>query len=1434
MKWIFTILILLSAVFFSSSFATIINVPDDESTIQAGIYATSNGDTVLVQPDTYVETIDFSDMNITVASLYLTTQDTSYISQTVIDGNNGGTVVMFSGGEDTTAQLCGFTVTGGSLQPAGDDGYGIHCKSGSNPVITACRMDYNYPGGVYCTNSSPTFIGCTMSNNTDYGIYIYGESSPVISGCEITSNSFYGILVLHEVAIPTVTGCSIDLNGSYPIYAYANQIGSFSGNTCTGNVIPKIYVVGDTITDDATWENLGIPYEIAGDLYVQGTDGLDGITTLTLDSGVILRFSSHNRITIGHESDPNQPGALSAIGTESDTIVFTADSDTPSPGYWKNIYFATYADDTLSELAWCRVEYGGYLTGRSIDCNACSPRISHSEICFGSGVGVYCPANANPIITDCHIHNNASYGILVDDETAAPTVMDTDIDLNGSYPISAYANQIGSFSGNTCTGNVIPKIYVVGDTITDDATWENLGIPYEIAGDLYVQGTDGLDGITTLTLDSGVILRFSSHNRITIGHESDPNQPGALSAIGTESDTIVFTADSDTPTPGYWHGIDFEHYADNTLSELTYCIVEYGGYSSMETIRCEASSPTFNHTEIRYGSHRGISFSSGSNSTLTDCQIYDNYDEGLRCADSSPTISGCTFSENGSYGIYDYDGSTVIDSCTISGNSSHGVYCQTNSAVFSGCTISANGGDGIYMRSAGIDVVISGCQIYSNSSHGIYVYGVALGPNVGPTITGNSINLNGSYPVSAFAGQIGDFSDNTYTGNTIQKIEVRTDYVIAHRITNDATWEDPGIPYRIVDQVRIWGTDGIDGVTTLTLESGVILQFGFRVGIEVGSGSDPNQPGALSAIGTEFDRITFTADTVSPSPGSWTGICFYRYADDSLSELTWCKVEYGGYSYDANIRCLRSSPQIAHSEVCYSSEAGIHYINLTPGANPTITDCQIHDNTTFGVHCDDSSPIITGCTISANDSHGVYTEDTCKIEITGCQINSNLSCGIYMEATDSIPIVTGNSIDLNGSYPVSVPANHIAGVSSNTYTGNTHQKIEVRNGSIATDATWENPGIPYRISGNPYIGGTDGIDGVTTLTLNPGVILRFDDHKGITIGHGVPGALYAVGTETNRITFTSDIENPVPNDRWDDLYFGAYVDSLSELSWCILEYGVSHIQCYGGSPRITHSEIRNGARGFRCSLGSNPTVTDCQIYGHSYEGIECWDSSPVITRCAIYANDNYGYHVEGATSLPLVTNNTISQNQYGVYCEDNSAIVMNNCIVWGDSTQAIYTEAGCSVTATYSDIEGGWTGTGNLDTDPLFVDPVTSDFHLDSNSLCIDAGDPASPLDPDNTRADMGAFYYHQASSVPENVNDLTIMPDTSSVELFWSPVLVDTSGSPVDISYYVVYMSPVEPFFEPIAGDSIAAVIPPDTSFVDVNAYDDPKRFYNVTAITE
>jgi len=137
-------------------------------TIQEGIDAAIDGDTVLVHPATYTENINFTGKNIIVASLYLIYQDTSYISQTIIDGNQNGSVVTFVNGEDTTAVLIGFTITNGTNTGGG----GIFCNASSPKLeyLAIIENTANVGGGILYIQSNTSMKNLTIYGNSGDGI----------------------------------------------------------------------------------------------------------------------------------------------------------------------------------------------------------------------------------------------------------------------------------------------------------------------------------------------------------------------------------------------------------------------------------------------------------------------------------------------------------------------------------------------------------------------------------------------------------------------------------------------------------------------------------------------------------------------------------------------------------------------------------------------------------------------------------------------------------------------------------------------------------------------------------------------------------------------------------------------------------------------------------------------------------------------------------------------------------------------------------------------------------------------------------------------------------------------------------------------------------------------------------------------------------------
>ncbi len=165
-------------------------------------------------------------------------------------------------------------------------------------------------------------------------------------------------------------------------------------------------------------------------------------------------------------------------------------------------------------------------------------------------------------------------------------------------------------------------------------------------------------------------------------------------------------------------------------------------------------------------------------------------------------------------------------------------------------------------------------------------------------------------------------------------------------------------------------------------------------------------------------------------------------------------------------------------------------------------------------------------------------------------------------------------------------------------------------------------------------------------------------------------------------------------------------------------------------------------------------------------GVFCEDSDPILKHCIITGNSatTNGGAIYCVSSSPTIANCTISYNSAdeaggAVYCDDGTNLNINNTILWNNSPQEI---CFCRINEpngiefSYSDLMDGEDGIitndngeiswldGNIDTDPSFINEDGGNFHLSRNSPCIDAGNPDNDLDPDLTRADIGAHYYHQ------------------------------------------------------------------------------------------
>ncbi|MEK9148999.1 MAG: PEGA domain-containing protein, partial [Candidatus Desantisbacteria bacterium] len=155
-------------------------------------------------------------------------------------------------------------------------------------------------------------------------------------------------------------------------------------------------------------------------------------------------------------------------------------------------------------------------------------------------------------------------------------------------------------------------------------------------------------------------------------------------------------------------------------------------------------------------------------------------------------------------------------------------------------------------------------------------------------------------------------------------------------------------------------------------------------------------------------------------------------------------------------------------------------------------------------------------------------------------------------------------------------------------------------------------------------------------------------------------------------------------------------------------------------------------------------------------GINCDHFSPTITNCTISNNsDSYGS---------------------GIFCHYSSCPTVVNSIFWDNIPQEICLDWHGDINITYSDIKGGYSGTGNLNADPLFAGEG-SNCHLQSTSPCINVGSNtaigtiSTDLDGKtrivNGVIDMGAYEFQGTSTPPVQYGTLPIISTPSGAKIY-------------------------------------------------------------------
>lgn len=370
---------------------------------------------------------------------------------------------------------------------------------------------------------------------------------------------------------------------------------------------------------------------------------------------------------------------------------------------------------------------------------------------------------------------------------------------------------------------------------------------------------------------------------------------------------------------------------------------------------------------------------------------------------------------------------------------------EGNEIVFTGTESQSGWWNGIFVRESDnlnnvldhVTVEYGGGTDFSRSGSGNVIIGRGFSDPSSITITNSTLRHSETYGLWVRSnGDIPDSKNNTYTDNDDAPVSIgsnrthrldngssytgnENDYVYvraSHSIEDeDVTWNKLDVPYQLSSS-----TMEISSVV-LTIAEGTTIKSNQDTRIEVVN------EGALSAVGTSDNPITFTA--TDAQPGWWHGI-YIRESSNLNNELDYVTVEYaGGENY---------------------SRSGSGNVVVGRGFS------------------DDSHITITNSTFQHSGTFGLWVRSNGDIEDSG-----------------------DNTYSDNQESPVSIGSNNVHLLDAeSSYTGNDKDYIEVRGGHDVNseNVTWKNLDVPYQATSSEIevSGVTLTIDPGTTVQFEQG------------------------------------------------------------------------------------------------------------------------------------------------------------------------------------------------------------------------------------------------------------------------------------------------------------------------------------------------------------
>lgn len=967
--------------------ATIIHIPAEQPTILAGINIALNGDTVLVHPGTYFENINFIGKNITVASMYLITQDTSFISQTVINGGGGAQspVAVFENGEDSTAVLVGFTLTNGCNYRGG----GIYCI-GASPTLSYLTICGNFThywngysrggGGIYCENSNLTLENSIIINNSamtascpavglDCGGGIYCMNSDILLQnvlvSDNTAESGGGMYCDHSN--PHLQNVTISNNTVIPDYnplwwVYFDSFGG--GMSLVNGSDPVLRNV--TISDNAAVSGFS-QYSSAfgGGIYCSGSSP---------DFQHVLITNNSVTGSMGGVDQKNSGGGLYC--TDSSPAFQDVDIKNNTAKHGGGIYIEDQSNPHLSDV------------------------IVSSNAADDKGGGIYCSSSCPEFdsINRCNVYlNSALGGSDLYSDTLLQVIVDTFTVL---FPTEYHAGPLENFSFDILEGKqqqVDADLYVSpsGDNTNSGLT---PGEPLKnIRNAFSIIRADSLHH-NTIHLLTGTYSDSSNQEIFPL------NIPDYINISGESENAVILDAKLQSNV------LTIHDNAANQITRLTITGGNDAGLAltnsnpdlfnltisgSNNGIHCDNSNPVIDSVSIINNTGNGICCVNGSNPLLTTILIAGNASRGLICENGSdPVLENVIIEENQDGGIACYSSSPHFQNVTISGNTSAkggGYYGEHSSPEMHHVTISNNTssleGGGMYCSFS--DPVFKNVIISHNTSD--YGGGMYLSCHSKPdmefvTINDNQASTGGGIYCSSSIPHFNDlnrcniFLNNAYQGNDL--------------------WSNSYLEVAVDTFTVLFPTkfhaDPIDNfcfdILNCKIEQVNADLYVSPLGDNTNSGLTADDP--LKTIHYAFSVIL--ADNLNPhtiflSDGIYSPSSNGEFFPvNMLNYICLTGASEEGAILDAegigNVVTIDNTSGNCLSEITITggSSNGIS-INAS---NPLVQNISISDNNDAGIYCDNASPVTKNLLITQNET-GYCCENSSNPDIINVAITGN-------------------------------------------------------------------------------------------------------------------------------------------------------------------------------------------------------------------------------------------------------------------------------------------------------------------------------------------------------------------------------------------------------------------------------------------------------------